>query len=225
MRVWKIASGELSNLPMLDAVAGTGDPVLLSSGLSDWSELDDAVSRLDAETPKAVLQCTTEYPCPPERVGLNLMEDIRRRYDCATGLSDHSGKIYSGLAAAALGADVLEVHIALSREMFGPDVIASITTKELRRLVEGVRDIERMVTSPVEKSVAAERYAPLRKIFTKSLYAGSFIPEGTVLDQGHFQLKKPGVGIPASQLPSIIGRRLRRDLKEGQMLSFGDLEV
>ncbi len=224
-RVWKIASGEIGNLPMLDVIAATGDPIILSSGMSPWSELDDAVARFSPATPKAVLQCTTEYPCPPERVGLNLLDELRVRYDCATGLSDHSGKIYAGLAAASLGAEVLELHVTLSREMFGPDVIASVTTKELHTLVNGIRDIELMLANPVEKSSAAERCEPLRKIFTKSLYASSFIPEGTVVDLSHFQLKKPGIGISAAELPSVIGKRLRRDLEAGQALSFADLET
>jgi N-acetylneuraminate synthase len=209
---------------MLEEIAATGDPVIFSSGISDWTELDRAVAGLAPNCPKAVLQCTTEYPCAPERVGLNLIEEIRARYDCAAGLSDHSGKIYAGLAAATLGADVLELHVTLSREMFGPDVIASITTKQLRNLVEGVRDIEVMLANPVEKTVAAERSEPLRKIFTKSLYASSFIPGGTVLERGHLRLKKPGVGIPATELPSVLGKRLLRDLNEGQLLSVDDLD-
>jgi len=224
-RVWKIASGEISNLPLLDVIAASGDPVILSSGMSPWTELDEAVHRFPAETPKAVLQCTTEYPCAPERIGLNLIHELRERYDCATGLSDHSGKIYAGLAAASLGAEVLEVHVTMSREMFGPDVIASVTTKELRKLVKGIRDIELMLANPVEKTIAAEKCAPLRQIFTKSLYASSFIPEGTIVDRDHIQLKKPGTGIPAAELPSVIGKRLRRDLEEGQALSFADLEM
>ncbi|HEX6124138.1 MAG TPA: N-acetylneuraminate synthase family protein [Pyrinomonadaceae bacterium] len=224
MRVWKIASGEIGNVPMLDEIANTGDPVILSSGISDWAELDQAVSRFPGSTPKAVLQCTTAYPCPPEKTGLNLISEIRSRYGCAAGLSDHSGKIFAGLAAATLGAEVLEVHVTMSREMFGPDVKASVTTAELRELVEGVRDIESMLAHPVEKESAAREGEELRKIFTKSLYAASFIAEGTVLDQNHFQLKKPGVGLAASELPRIVGRRLRRDLAQGQLLSFNDLD-
>lgn len=224
-RVWKIASGEIGNFPMLDVIAATGDPVILSSGMSPWTELDEAVARFSTATPKAVLQCTTEYPCPPERIGLNLIDELRVRYDCPTGLSDHSGKIYAGLAAASFGAEVLELHVTLSREMFGPDVIASVTTKELRDLVDGIRDIELMLANPVEKTIAAERCAPLRKIFTKSLYASSFLAEGTIIDRNHFQLKKPGIGIPAAELPSVIGKRLRRDLEAGQALNFADLDM
>ena len=113
----------------------------------------------------------------------------------------------------------------MSREMFGPDVKASITTAELRELVEGVRDIESMLANPIDKESAAHDGEELRRIFTKSLYAGSFIAEGTVLHQDHFQLKKPGVGLPASHLPTIIGKRLRRDLLPGQLISLSDVEA
>ena len=98
-----------------------------------------------------MLQCTSAYPCPPEQVGLNLIPLFQSRYGCAVGLSDHSGTIYPGLAAATLGAEVLEVHVTLSREMFGPDVTSSVTTAELRQLVEGVRFLERARSHPVDK--------------------------------------------------------------------------
>src|SRR5690606_21288476 len=118
------------------------------------------------------------YPCPPERIGLNLLPQFRQRYGCAVGLSDHSGTVYPGLAAATLGVDVLEVHVTLSREMFGPDVPVSLTTAELQRLVEGVRFIERMIASPVEKDTMAEWLSPVRDLFTKSIVARVEIPAG-----------------------------------------------
>src|SRR5262249_4822376 len=156
MVAWKIASGEVSNAPLLERLLATKRPLLLSSGMSGLDELDATVTRAEAaKVPIAVLQCTTAYPCPPERVGLNLLPIFRERYRCPVGLSDHSGTIFPGLAAAAMGCDVLEVHVTLSREMFGPDVPASVTTAELKQLVEGIRFIERMRPSPLDKHPAA----------------------------------------------------------------------
>jgi N,N'-diacetyllegionaminate synthase len=193
--------------------------------MSDWRELDAAVARIRAaKNPLAVLQCTSAYPCPPEKIGLNMLAVLRDRYDCAVGLSDHSGKIFAGLAAAALGAEVLEIHVCLSREMFGPDVPSSVTTVELRQLVEGVRAIETMLENPVDKESLAAELAPLRRIFTKSVYAGQFLPAGTVLAAEHLQLKKPGSGISASALPNLIGQKLRRDLQPDEMLLLEDVE-
>jgi N-acetylneuraminate synthase len=223
---WKVASGEVSNTPMFERMAATGLPILLSTGMSPLSEIDAAVERVKARgLPLAVLQCTTAYPCPPEKVGLNLIPFFRERYGCAVGLSDHSGTIYPGLAAVTLGIEVLEVHVTLSREMFGPDVPASITTTELRQLVEGIRYIEKMKANPVDKDAIAQELAPLRNLFTKSVVARMDLPAGTVLREEHLTVKKPGTGIPASRLPELIGRRLRRAVKADELLQEDDLEV
>lgn len=221
---WKIASGEVSNTLMFDRIAETGLPVLLSTGMSPLSEIDAAVDRVKASgLPLTVLQCTSAYPCPPEKVGLNLIPFFRERYQCAVGLSDHSGTIYPGLAAATLGIQVLEVHVTFSREMFGPDVPASVTTSELRQLVEGIRFIEKMRTHPVDKDAMAAEMAPLRNLFTKSVVARVDLPAGSVLRPEHLTVKKPGTGIPASRLPELIGRTLRQAIATDQLLQEEDL--
>jgi N,N'-diacetyllegionaminate synthase len=225
MAVWKIASGEVSNIPLLQQIIATKKPIILSSGMSDQQELDRSVARVKAaQIPLAVLQCTSKYPCPPEKIGLNMLEVLKSRYDCPVGLSDHSGNIFAGLAAAALGAEVLEIHVCLSREMFGPDIPSSVTTGELRELVTGVRQIETMLENPVDKEAIAAELAPLRRIFTKSIYAGQFLPAGTVLSEEHLQLKKPGHGIPAEQMSNLIGCSLRRNLEAGEILLLEDVE-
>ena len=225
MGVWKIASGEVGNFPMLEKVAASGFPVILSSGMSDWAELDMAVRTVrQSGNPLAVLQCTSAYPCPPDKVGLNVLGVLRERYHVPVGLSDHTGSIFAGLAAVSLGAEVLEVHVALSKEMFGPDVAASLTTTDLRRLVEGSRQIESMLDSPVDKDLAADDLAELRKIFTKSVVASSEIAAGTTLAAEHFKLKKPGTGLPASRIPELIGRKLKQGVKADDLLFFHNLE-
>jgi N-acetylneuraminate synthase len=221
---WKVASGEVSNTPMFDCMIASGLPVLLSTGMSPLSEIDAAVNRVQKRgLPLAVLQCTSAYPCPPEKIGLNLIPFFRERYGCSAGLSDHSGTVYSGLAAAALGIDVLEVHVTLSREMFGPDVPASITTLELRHLVDGIRFIEKIKANPVDKDAAAVETAQLRSLFTKSIVTRMDVPAGTVLCQEHLTVKKPGTGIPAGRLKELIGRRLKRKVSADTILSEDDL--
>ncbi len=222
---WKVASGEATNAPMFERMAATRLPVLLSTGMSSLAEIDAAVGRLKSfGNPFAVLQCTSSYPCPPESVGLNLIPFFRERYNCAVGLSDHSGAIYPGLAAAVLGIDVLEVHVTLSREMFGPDVPVSVTTGELRQLVKGIRFIEKMVAHPVDKDRSAEETAPLKKMFTKSVVARLDLPAGTLLREEYLAVKKPGTGIRADRLPELVGARLRRDLRADELLREEDLE-
>ncbi len=225
MPLWKIASGEVGNRALLERVADTGRPVLLSSGMSSMAELDEAMTLLSARgVERAVLQCTTAYPCPPEKIGLNMLPVLRERFDCPVGLSDHSGTIYPGLAAATLGADVVELHVTMSREMFGPDVVASVTMEELGRLVEGMRFIERMKAHPVDKDAVAGDMAPLREIFTRSVVVRTSLEAGTVLDAAHLVAKKPGSGIPEDRLPELVGRRLKRGVEADTLLAEDDLE-
>jgi len=223
---WKVASGEVANPPLLDAVAQTGQPVLLSSGMSGWTELDNAVKRLRAggAGPLAVLQCTTAYPVEPERVGLNVLGEIHERYRCAAGLSDHSGTIFPSLAAVALGARALEVHVTLSREMFGPDIPASVTTGELRTLVDGVRYLEAALGAPVDKDAMANEMEPIRTLFGRSLVAQRALPAGHVLAISDLTAKKPGGGIPPGRLETLAGRRLRRALSSDELLNDEDIE-
>jgi N-acetylneuraminate synthase len=225
MVAWKVASGEVSNAPLLERLLATKRPLLLSSGMSGLAELDATVARAQAASvPIAVLQCTTAYPCPPERIGLNLLPFFRARYGCPVGLSDHSGTTFAGLAAAAVGCDVLEVHVTLSREMFGPDVPASVTTAELRQLVEGIRFIERMRASPVDKDAAAGDAAAMRHLFTKSVVARVDLAAGTVLRPEHLSFKKPGTGIPSERVESVLGRSLQRAVARDQLLTWEDLD-
>jgi N,N'-diacetyllegionaminate synthase len=226
MPMWKVPSGEVSNLAILDAMIETGRPIVLSSGMSAIAEIDRAVERVQhAGLPLAVLQCTTAYPCQPERIGLNMIPFFRERYGAFTGLSDHSGTIYAGIAAAALGSDVLEVHLTMSRGMFGPDVQASLTIEELGELVNGVRFVERMRANPVDKDAIAHDMAPLRAIFTKSVVARSPLTAGTVLTEAHLAAKKPGTGIPAQCVGDVVGRRLRRDVAADDLIREDDLET
>ncbi len=222
---WKIASGEVANAALFKRMAATRLPVLLSTGMSTLEEIDAAVSLIQAhDLPFAVMQCTTAYPCPPEKVGINLVPFFGERYDCATGLSDHSGTIYPGLAAATLGLDVLEVHVTLSRQMFGPDVSASVTTTELRTLVEGIRFIEQMRAHPIDKNESAEAMKPLRAMFTKSVVARRDLPSGTILDEHNLTIKKPGNGIPAARLQEMFGVRLTRNLQADEQLREEDVK-
>lgn len=221
---WKVGSGEVTNYPLIERMARTGKPVLLSSGMAKWSELDAAVvtvRRLNA--PVSVLQCTTAYPCQPERLGLNLIAEMRERYGCPIGLSDHSGKPFSGLAAAALGVNMLEIHVVFSRECFGPDVPASVTTTELKGLVEGVRFIEKAMAFPVDKEAMAEDFSELRTIFGKSIIAAHDLQPGHWIVESDLQVKKPGTGIPASRFAEVVGKKVGRMIMAGAFISEDDL--
>lgn len=225
MPLWKVGSGESFNAELLDRMAETGAPVLLSTGMSSLADTDASVARVRRKGAQVgVFQCTTAYPCPPEKVGLNMLDVYRQRYSCWVGLSDHSATIYPGLAATALGVDVIELHVALARTMFGPDVPASVTTTELRQLVDGVRFIERMRANPVDKDALAVDTQPLRRIFTRSLVAARSLAAGTVLQREDVVFKKPGTGLPPDRLTEIVGRRLVRAVEADALLAIDDIE-
>jgi N,N'-diacetyllegionaminate synthase len=222
---WKVASGEVGNTLLLEHLAATGLPVMISSGMSPLEELDRAVATfVRSGCSVAVMQCTSSYPTPPGSVGLNVIREFRERYGCAVGLSDHSGTIYAGLAAATMGIDVLEVHVTMSRQMFGPDVAASVTTSELRQLAEGVRFIEEAMASQVDKDAVAADLEPMRSLFTKRLVASEDIPAGAAVEGRHLAARKPGEGIPPSRASEVIGRRVRYAMTAGEPFSFGNLE-
>jgi len=164
------------------------------------------------------------YPCPPDRVGLNLLDVFRQRYGTPVGLSDHSGRVFAGLAAAALGCDILEIHVTISREMPGPDVGSSLTVDELAFLVQGVRDIEAILANPVAKDQVAAELEPMKRIFTHSVVASTDLPAGTVIRAEHLASKKPGTGLPPSAIPRIVGRRVARPIAADTPLSEEDLE-
>lgn len=162
--MWKIASGEVNNPTLMDAVLATGKPLLLSTGMSSWIEIDEAMERIERGRVRyTLLQCTSKYPVGPDEVGLNMLEVYRKRYACPVGLSDHSGTIWPSLAAVTLGASVIEVHVVFSRECFGPDVAASVTTAELSQLADGIRFIRGM--RPVDKDAMAVSLADTKAIF------------------------------------------------------------
>jgi N-acetylneuraminate synthase len=220
---WKVGAGEVNNLPMLEKLRATGKPVILSSGMSSWAEMDAAVEAVGKGN-CAVLQCTTSYPCPPEKLGLNVIGELRARYGTPVGLSDHSGTIYAGLAAAALGCDVLEVHVCFSREVFGPDTTSSVTTGELKQLVAGIRFIEQAKANPIDKDQIAGSMSDLKRMFGKSLVAARALNTGTKLTEADLALKKPGTGIPAAKLKDTLGRKLKRAVAADALLAEEDLE-
>lgn len=222
---WKVSSGEIANVALLREVAGTGRPVLLSTGMSPWSEIDAAVELVRAAgCPVAVLQCTTAYPTSPEQVGLNVLDQLRTRYGCPVGLSDHSATTYAGLAAVALGASIVEVHVTLSRRMFGPDVVASLTVEQLQELVEGAEFVHAALEFAIDKDEVAEASADLRRLFTKSLVATANLPAGHMLVATDLVPKKPGGGIGPDRLGELIGRVLAEPLHADQAISIESLE-
>jgi N-acetylneuraminate synthase len=225
VKVWKIPSGEINNQELLEAVWETRLPILYSTGMSDFKEIDPVIdATVQRGIEYGIFQCTSEYPCPPENWGLRVIEEIRSRYGCPVGISDHSGTPFAGLAASALGVDMIEVHVTFSRLAFGPDITASITMEELATLAKGARMIRKCVDSKNEKVNLVENVRALKDMFGRSLALREDLPAGTILCREHLKLKKPGTGIPFSLVDQVIGKKLRVDKSRLHLLKLEDLE-
>ena len=225
MERYKIGSGEVTNFLMLEKIARTGKPIILSSGMSSLEELDAAVKFIRPfGNDLSILQCTTAYPTPPERVGLNVMKVLRERYpDCKIGLSEHTALIATGIAATALGADILEFHAVFDRRMFGPDATSSLTIDEVKEVVTGVRSVETMLANPIDKTDNSQ-YSSLKSIFEKTLAVSRELPAGHLLTFEDLEAKKPaGQGIPASEFREVIGKQLNRSLRQYDFLCKEDI--
>lgn len=221
---YKIGSGEVANHLLLNKVASLKKPVLLSSGMSNWNELDEAVAIFKKQaTDFSILQCITAYPSKPEQWGLNLIQELKDRYQVAIGYSDHSGDIYACLAAAAMGAELFEFHVVFHEKMFGPDTTSSIAMDKVKMLVKGIHQIQTALRNPVEKNEIKEVIA-IKPAFEKSLVLNRDLPKDTVLAAHHLEAKKPsGYGIAPRDFGQVEGRKLITDKRQWDFLNYDDL--
>lgn len=222
---YKIGSGEVSNLLLLERIGRTGKPVILSSGMSSFDELQQAIDFLKPfGNTVSLLECTTSYPTTAENLGLNVIDDLKQLFpNNEIGFSDHSGNIYAALAAVSLGARLLEFHVTFDKRMFGPDASSSLTIDQTAKLVEGVRFVEKALLSPIDKKDLAP-YSDLKGISEKSLAVNKNLPMGHVLTLEDLESKKPAnQGVPAGQFKSILGRILKREPGQYDFLQHEDL--
>lgn len=222
---YKIGSGEVNNFLLLQKIADTGKPVILSSGMSSFNELDDTVKFLkEKKVGYSILQCTTAYPTKPEEYGLNVIAELKERYNVPIGYSDHSSKVETCIAAAALGASILEFHAVFSRKSFGPDATSSLEIDEISQLVNSVRNINIAWQHPVDKNDNS-KFKGLKSIFEKSLAVNKELPKGHLLSFDDLETKKPkGYGIEASKFESVVGKKIKTSLKKWDFLNEDDLE-
>lgn len=222
-KVIKIPSGEVSNTPLLKVINDLGLPVILSSGMSTWAELDVAIKVLSNVPLLCLLQCTSMYPTPSNKVGFNIMLDMQDKYQMPVGLSDHTEGGATSLAAVALGAKIIEKHFTLSKEMYGPDARFSLTPEEFRVLVSDVNYIHDAISSKVDKDDLSDFYQ-MRQVFQKSIVVKTPLVCGEIITLENICIKKPGTGIPASQLDKVIGMKVAKNLSPEHVLQYSDLQ-
>lgn len=225
VKQYKIGSGEVNNFLILEKIAQTGKPLILSSGMSSYDELDKTIHFLrERSVDFSLLQCTTAYPTQPEQYGLNVIQELQDRYQVVVGFSDHSAKIETCIAATALGASILEFHVVFDRQLFGPDSKASLTIQETKELVIAVRNIAKALSNPIDKNNNGE-FSSLKQIFEKSLAVNKDLPKNHLLTFDDLEAKKPkNFGILASKYGDVIGKKLKFDKNQWDFLNEEDLE-
>ena len=224
VHTYKIGSGEVNNLLLLEKIAQTGKPIIMSSGMSSFAELDQTVNFLKSKNADfSILQCTTAYPTQPEQFGLNVIRELKERYNVPVGFSDHSAKISTGIAAVALGAEILEFHVVFHHELFGPDAIASLTIDQVKLLVNAVETIAIAQNNPINKN-SNDSFKELKAIFEKSLAINKDLPKGHTITFADLESKKPsGFGISAQQFNDVIGKKLTKNKTKWDFLNEEDL--
>jgi len=221
---FKISSGDVTNHPFLQFVAGKGRPVILSTGMSDLEEVAEAVETLRASNHQiALLQCVTNYPADAAEVNLRAMATLEKEFQLPVGYSDHTLGIEVALAATALGATIIEKHFTLDRRLPGPDHLASLEPAELRAMVDGIRKIEAALGDGLKKPAASEVSNAM--VARRSLVAARDIPAGTILTRDTIALKRPGTGLPPKMLTQLIGRTTRTNIAAGDLLRIDMFDV
>lgn len=221
---YKIGSGEVSNFLMLEKIAKTGKDIILSSGMSNYSELDDTINFLKTFNNKvSLLQCTTKYPTLAEDIGLNVIKELKERYSLPIGLSDHSSTIYPSIAAVTLGAEILEFHVVFDKRMFGPDSKSSLTIDETKELVKAVKFTKTALNNKIDKSDNS-KFKELKNIFEKSLAINKDLKVGDILTFEDLEAKKPfGYGISAKDYKKVIGKQINKNMKKWDFLTKDDI--
>lgn len=220
MAIFKIPSGEITNLPYLRRIGSLGKEVILSSGMADLGEIEDALDVLTASgTPKeriTILHATTEYPCPIEDVNLRAMRTIEKAFGIKAGYSDHTNGIEVPIAAAAMGAKVIEKHFTLDKTMEGPDHKASLEPHELIAMIGAIRNIEKALGNGIKKPSKSE--AKNMSVARKSIVAAQPIRNGELLTETNLTIKRPGNGISPMRFDEIIGTVAQKDYHKDELI-------
>ncbi|MBQ2510020.1 MAG: N-acetylneuraminate synthase [Erysipelotrichaceae bacterium] len=224
MKLWKIPSGEITNLPLLIKIAELHEPIIMSTGMSELKEVGEAVKVLKEHGAGEItlLHCTTEYPAPYADVNLKAMETMKEAFDLPVGYSDHTKGIEIPTAAVALGACVIEKHFTLDRNMEGPDHKASVEPQELKAMVEAIRHTEVAIGDGVKRVSASE--LKNQDIARKSIIAAKAIRKGDVFTEDNVTTKRPGSGLNPMRWFELLGKTAKHDYEEDYLIEKDELD-
>jgi N,N'-diacetyllegionaminate synthase len=218
--LFKVPSGEITNLPLLRHVAAKGRPIILSTGMANLGEVEQAIAAIRAagDPPLAVLHCLSAYPAPAAEVNLRAMDSLASRFGCPVGFSDHTLGIEIAVAAVARGAAIIEKHLTLDKTLPGPDHRASLDPAEFGAMVRAIRSVESALGDGVKRLMPSE--TDTRRVARKSLVAARALRAGERVAIGDLASKRPGTGISPAELPRVLGLRLTRDVAVDEVIPW-----
>lgn len=219
VKKYKVPSGELTNISLLEKLKKTKKHIILSTGMSSWNEIDIAVRILKKNF--SILQCSSIYPCPSEKVGINVIQELKKKYNCPVGFSDHTLGFSAAFAAASNGATIIEKHFTLSRKMYGSDAKNSMEPSDFSFLVKNIKEIWKIMNNPVDKNNLNE-YKDMKRVFEKSVVASRDLKANSIIKKKDILFKKPGTGIRAINYKSLIGKKLIKDIKKNSLLKINN---
>lgn len=221
--LYKIPSGEITNIPFLEHLARKGKPLILSTGMSTLGEVEEAVRVLQNAGAQqlTLLHCVTEYPAPYDQINLRAMQTLNQAFGLPVGYSDHTPGIEISVAAVAMGAEVIEKHLTLDRTLPGPDHHASLEPAEFQQMVQAIRHVEAALGDGIKKPAACE--LPNRPVARKSVVAARALASGHRLAAGDLDIKRPGSGLAPGLLPTLLGRTLRTAIEKDEAIGWDHL--
>lgn len=222
---FKFGSDDLTNLPLLRYAAKTGKPIIISSGVSTLGQIDDAIRAIRAAGNDQIclFHCVSQYPANPKDMNLRTMQTLKLAFGIPVGLSDHTEGVGVSIAAAALGANLIEKHFTIDRGVPGPDNFFSMEPGPMKTIVDGVREAESALGTPIKDIRPAER--DMVKNFHKSIFAVRDIAAGEAVTPAHVEVLRPFIGMPAKDLDTVVGLRAARAIKKGSALQWDDFKV
>jgi len=217
---FKIASGEITNFPLLRYIARKRRPIILSTGMSTLAEVKEAIRVLNREGAKDILllHCVSDYPAKVEEVNLRAMDTLRRAFGFPVGFSDHSLGITIPIAAAALGANAIEKHFTLDKSLPGPDHKASLEPSELKEMVMAIKAVEKALGSGIKKPTKSEQ--KIKKLVRRHIVARCPIPRGAIITENMLEFKRSGIGIEPKYASKILGRKAKRDIAPDEPITL-----
>jgi N-acetylneuraminate synthase/N,N'-diacetyllegionaminate synthase len=221
---FKVASGEVTNFPLLRYIAKKEKPIILSTGMATLGEVEEALNVIRSEGVEDVilLHCVSNYPARIENVNLRAMETLKQALKIPVGFSDHTLGITASIAAVALGACVIEKHFTLDRNLPGPDHKASLEPDELKEMVKAIRDVEKALGDGIKRLAQGEK--EIKKVARRSIVAKVDILEGAIITKEMLDIKRPGTGIVPKYFDFIVGMRAKKDIKKSNIVTWKMIE-